>query len=456
MRPTDLFGISSIVGGTLYGTPPFKHITNVVIDSRKVKENSLFVALSGERVDGHSFAGEAIKKGAAALLVDEKRVGSLKKELIGNTALIGVANPLSALQSLAHHHVERLSGMKRVGVTGSVGKTTTKEMIASILSMMGKTAKTPGNYNSLIGLPLSLLEIEEESEFGVFEMGIDHVGEMEQMLHIYRPDSALITNIGFSHLGKMGSVQLIAKEKSQIFHPTLTSAYIGENSPWTNYVKQTRKTSCTLFGRATTKGVQKIESLGLNGWRITYKGEPIYLNAIGQHNLQNALGAISLTSELGAESSHIKGGLENFSSVKGRSSVVSSKVTVIEDWYNSSVDSATAIIDYMGKVDWSGRKVAILGSMKELGSQSEKSHRVIAHHLARQRVQQIYLYGQETESTKEELNNLGLEREVFYTDSYEELESRVEKQLREGDLILLKGSRSMEMERLLPTISALG
>lgn len=456
MKKMDCRKIARMAEGSILGDGHFPPISSITIDSRKAGPGSLFVALSGQLQDGHDYVFDAFANGASCALVSSKHAHRIKAKITEpSKALIVVEDTLSALQQMAKAHVTEHGSVRRVGITGSCGKTTTKEMVASILSQMGKTAKTPGNFNSEIGLPISVFEIDGDTQYGVFEMGVDHVGEMDRMIDIWRPEAAIITNIGISHVGKMGSMQVIAKEKSKLFHPDISAPFIAENSSWSRYIEKLRKINPLPFGIASTEGVGEIESLGLDGWKIVYHNRPIHIRAVGKHNLMNALAAISLTQTMGANVDDVIGGLERFSSVPGRSRIVGGPVTVIEDYYNSSVDSTETILDYMGTLPWNGRKLAVLGSMKELGASSDAAHRQVARKLISCGLDDIYLYGSEMESAWQELKKLGFDRHLFFTDDYEVLQRKMLEDTRKGDLVLVKGSRAMAMERLVPVISSI-
>ncbi|MFA5513416.1 MAG: UDP-N-acetylmuramoyl-tripeptide--D-alanyl-D-alanine ligase [Sphaerochaetaceae bacterium] len=453
MRQYRLKEIARIVDGVVVGTNQLSFVTSLTIDSKKCRNNSLFIALKGSNADGHSFVHEALTKGCVAALVSREKAPTLESELkTEKKALIIVNDPLKALQKLAQHHVNSFPSLKKIGITGSVGKTTTKEMVSSILSQMGKTAKTPGNYNSEIGLPLSLMEIDEKSEFGVFEMGVDEIGQMEQMVEIYKPNISLITNIGLSHIGKMGSLNQIAKEKGKIFHPESEAAFINENCRWTSYIKKRTSVEIKSYGTAFTRGIRSVTPIGINGWTINYKGLPIHLKGVGKHNLSNALAAISIADYFKAEAEQIKEGLQNYTVVDGRSNIVGGEVTIIEDWYNSSVDSTSTILDYIESLKWNGRKVAILGSMKELGEFSETAHRQVADKVVNTNLDRVFLYGKEMKSAFDLLVEKGFKQNLFYTTNFEDLQNKVDQSTKKGDLVLLKGSRSMGMENLIPAI----
>jgi UDP-N-acetylmuramoyl-tripeptide--D-alanyl-D-alanine ligase len=453
MNKFSINEIKEFTSAQIIGKGPFQLITSVVINSKEVIQGSLFVALEGENSDGHRWVKEAFIKGAAAALISKKYQTKLTEEInLTNRALLVVEDPLKALQQFATRHVERFNNINRVGITGSCGKSTTKEMSASILAQMGKTVKTPGNFNSQIGLPLALLQVSSDHQFGVFEMGVDHVGEMDKMIKMWQADVALITNIGLSHIGKMGSVQQIAKEKGKLFHTGVKGAYITENSAWSTFIKERSEAKVKQFGTVTTKGISEIKYLGLDGWSFKYYQKPIHIKGVGKHNLTNALAAITIANHFGSEPEQVKEGLENYNNLKGRSDITSGDITVVEDWYNASFDATKAIIETVGSVNWQNNKVAILGSMKELGEYSSFSHKLIAKYLVENNFNQVLLYGKEMQESASYLRSNGFDRNLFYTSEFYQLQKEAEKRVRKGDLVLLKGSRSMAMESLLPLL----
>lgn len=447
--------IIAITHGIALNSPGKSRVQHVCIDSREVRKGSLFIALPGERTDGHRFIAAAAASGASCILIDRDQSTAAKAALAGKEScvLVAVADTYAALRALAAEWVSRFPGLVRIAVTGSSGKTTTKEMTSAILSELGPTVKNPGNYNSDIGLPLSVFSIDRTHEFGVFEMGISHVGEMQRMLEVYTPDIGLMTNIGTAHIGMMGSQEAIAREKSRIFGAQTAHGYMIEHSPWTPYIEQLRGTTLEPFGHESTRGFTGATSLGLQGWKISYDGIEIHLKHIGSHNLINALGAITLAQGLGATRDHIQAGLESLQPMHGRSRVINGAVTVIEDCYNSNVESAGRILDYVKELDWSGRKTVVLGSLKELGFAAERAHKIIGRRVAGLGPNGAFLYGKEMKAAYDQLRKEQYGNTLFYTDSYEELEHTVTSYVHQGDLVLVKGSRAMAMERLIDPLS---
>ncbi len=447
---------ASITHGTiLFGSAPRLWISDVCIDSREVKKGSLFIALSGKRTDGHDYLDQAVSNGAVCILINRtqsQRIAYLEANA-HSVAVIAVEETYTALRELAAYWVSQFPDLVRVAITGSSGKTTTKEMVASILSNIGPTVKNPGNYNSDIGLPLSVFTMNESHEFGVFEMGINHYGEMQRMLDVYSPNISLMTNIGTAHIGMFGSQEAIIREKSRIFHSQIKRGYILEDSSWKPYIEKIRDINLGSFGMKTTAGFSGARTLGLDGWKITYEGIDIHLKHVGTHNLLNALAAIRIAQELGATKFHIQAGLEDVQPMQGRSRVIHGNVTVIEDSYNSNVESASSILDYVNTLDWSGRKAVVLGSIKELGFAERRAHKIMGEKIAQLAPQGTFLYGREMEIAYKLLKGQNYGKDLFYTDEYEELEEHVTSYVHSGDLVLVKGSRSMAMERLVTPLS---
>ncbi len=428
-------------------------VSSIVINSLLVKKDTLFVALKGTYTDGHRFIRMAVEKGASLILAASSCRQQVESDLYSmEHRVLYVEDPLKALQMMAKAHIARYPSVTRVGVTGSCGKTTTKEMLSSILSQDGNVAKNPGNYNSEIGLALSAFEIDEESSYSVFEMGIDHVGEMDCMVDMYPPHIALITNIGLSHVGKMGSVTMTAKEKGKIFHPEIQHAFMEESSRWIPFVSKRQNTDVTPYGYNQTPFVRNVSSQGLEGWTFSYKDIPVHLRAIGRHNLSDAVSAITLAESIGMDEKEISEGLNSFTPVEGRSKVSYGDVTIIEDWYNSSVDSTSSILECISMLPVSGEKRIVLGSMKEMGRYSRSAHTHVSHTLRSTSASAIYLYGEEMKGAYDYLKRYRSSSDLFMTDEYEELQKRVIEDTRKGDLVLLKGSRAMQMERLVPAI----
>lgn len=444
--------IAAMAKGVTYLNNSTKPVTSVVISSKDAVPGSLFVALSGTRADGHDYISDAVSRGAVAVLAEESQTYKCMLQLMGKPcSLILVKDTLKGLQELARSHVSRFNA-QIVGITGSCGKTTTKEIIASILSVKAPTAKTPGNFNSLCGLPLSVFGLNRRSRYGVFELGVDHVGEMDTLNSIVNPAVAILTNVCSSHLEKFGSIRALVDEKKKIFTPDLEHAYISEDCHYKNYIIKDAPVAVTQFGVRCTGGLDSVINLGLNGWFLKYRGVKMHLNCMGWHSLLDCICAITVATDMGCTPMQIAEGVAKTEQISGRSKVYNGEITVIDDSYNANYESSYAIIDAVQKIHWKGRKNLALGSMKELGTQSVTAHRKIGEKIGTSGVDNVFLYGKEMEEAYRVLRRGAFRGNLVYSDNFEEIRRDVSEAMRSGDLFLLKGSRAMQMERLLPTL----
>jgi UDP-N-acetylmuramoyl-tripeptide--D-alanyl-D-alanine ligase len=456
--------VGGIVGGACYGNLDAP-ITGVVVDSRAVTPDVLFVALPGDKVDGHDFIEDALCKGASCILASSGRVSGVKTRLanmagnvLEHACLVFVEELLRALQLLAKDYRKRMRNLIRIGVTGSSGKTTTKECIGAALAPVyphGALIMNEGNLNSDIGLALSMFAIRPEHRIGVFEMGMNRVGEMDELDEIYEPDLAVITNIGTAHIGIIGSRQKIAIEKKKIFS-RFTGNQIGivwENDDFKDFLKSDLKGRAVEYGLHATKGLQKVDDLGLSGWRISWMNQTIHFPLPGKHNLNNALAALSVVSELEVDPALAAKGLESVKPLFGRSEIFEGRIALIQDCYNANPDSMAAALDFVDGLEWGKRKVCILGSMLELGNSSEREHRNLGKRVAESSIEAAFFFGDDArfayeEALKTTATSPLKSRAVFYTSDMDELKKAVLDYLRQGDLVLVKGSRGMALERL--------
>lgn len=426
-----------------------KKILDVVIDSRKANKNSLFVCLDGHNVDGHDFINAAIDKGSCAVLIKTKKIPeTLAKIKNQDVGVLAIDSPLDGLQKLAKNYIAQFPNVNYTAITGSVGKSTTKQALGALLSVYGNTVYTPKNYNSEIGLPLSLLQVDETTEYGVFELGIDHKGEMDKHLFMLTPNQSLITRIGSSHIEQLGSVRKIAKEKGKIFHKNLDMAFVSKDCLYKNILV---KNLGYLPIEYSYKDI-KFEDKGLLGVDLFISNKKIRLPILGEHLLEDVVGAITVARKLGLDDTDILEGLSNFQPMRGRGSIVDGDITVIEDCYNASPISTNIILNYLRRVQWQGKKKVVLGSMKELGRSSKKAHVEIAKSLYKNNLASAFLYGKEMESAYNYLKKENYQGKLFYSDNFEDLTHAVDKNKNPGDLFLLKGSRAMAIERLIPTL----
>ena len=467
------------VGGVLLnGDFPSENFcfTSVQTDSRLVAEKSLFVPLIGEFQDGHSYIPSALEKGASAVFVSKKTsknlLDGLKRQAADNknVAFILVENTMRALQKAAEAYVRKFPRLIRCAVTGSSGKTTTKEITASILRQKFSVIATKGNFNSETGLPLSVFNIRPEHELGLFEMGMNRVNEIGEIAEVFKPNYAIITNIGTAHIGILGSRQNIANEKKKIFNyiDSFGAAFIPEKDDFASFLEKGVKGKVVKYGLGCDESVKVVADEGLLGTVFAVDGVLMRLSLPGKYNFLNALGAIALAKELGCTGEQIKAGIESLKPLGGRSTIKKGKFTVLEDCYNANPDSMEKALDLCADTKIEGKKIYVLGDMLELGEESEKEHAKIGEKALYSDADMIIFFGfemnyafekaveiaQKKESLTDEkissvrLIYIGNKDEAAINDTAKEINEFAEA----GDLILLKGSRGMGLERILPPI----
>lgn len=439
-----------IVNSNLIG-----RITGVLIDSRKINQGELFFAIKGENFDGHDYVDEVISKGASAVVIQKNQMQRFAEK---NYPMILVDDTIQALGELARIYRNKFD-VKVIGLTGSNGKTTTKEMIAKVLESKYDVLKTEGNLNNNIGLPLNLFRLKKNHKIAVLEMGINHFGEMKSLCEIADPDLGLITMIGTAHIEFFGSREGIAKEKGELFNYLREkNGYAFVNADDVLIKKHAKKIKRKLtFGfnsRSNVKGkILSLNSLAQPKLKITYKNKSVVIDlpTYGIHSAQNALAAASVGIKFGISLKQIKNVLESFQAYDKRMQVVKiNEFTFINDAYNANPDSMRLAITTLSQMNGFENKIAILGDMLELGEHSEKFHRDLAHYLKESGIQNIYLFGELTRFTFDEANKLKLNVQHF--DSKSKITEELLKMNNSRLLILLKGSRKMKMEEIIELV----
>ncbi|MCP5514639.1 MAG: UDP-N-acetylmuramoyl-tripeptide--D-alanyl-D-alanine ligase [Spirochaetales bacterium] len=442
--------------GTLLAEGPEPYLSSVAIDSRKVEPGSLFFALRGEKSDGHKYIGNAVSAGAVCCVIENENSETIALKENQSCVFILVKDTLRALQVLAREYRAKFENIFIVGITGSSGKTTTKELLASILAKENLTVMNEGNLNSETGLPLSIFRIRPAHRFGVFEMGINHAGEMDVLVDILRPDYAVLTNIGTAHIGLFGSKERIANEKMKIFHSfgNLKAGIVYENDDFTPQILADSRygKKISLYGLESQKNEVSVIDKGLSGTEITLGKERIAFPLIGNHNLLNALAALKAAEYLGIDDVKIKEALEEAKPLFGRGEITNTPVTVISDCYNSNLESVKAALDFLDSIPWSGRKAVLLGSILELGDSSDAIHNKVADMAAQSCADAVFLFGKEIEKAYNGLSGGKKDKHIFWTDDPGKMNNALSGYLCTGDIILLKGSRGMSLERFLEII----
>ncbi|HAX37864.1 MAG TPA: UDP-N-acetylmuramoyl-tripeptide--D-alanyl-D-alanine ligase [Spirochaetaceae bacterium] len=468
-RPDTAF-VAKAGQASLHGTS--LSFNRVVTDSRAAGADCLFVCLSGERVDGHDFLPPARAAGCRAFLVAEAWFRRHGGGFSADDAVVVATDTLACLQSAAK--AWRLlcqtaatasgHGLLKVGITGSSGKTTVKEMVAAILLDWKPGVKNPGNLNSDIGLAASLFLLRPEHQVAIFEMGINRPGEMDLLAGLFEPDCALITNIGSAHIGVLGgSRQAIAAAKKRIcaYFTGSQLLLVHEEDDFREYLMRDVAGRVACFGPRSLAGFSGATSLGLAGWELQYNGSTIRLQLPGAHNLLNALAAIGLAAACQAPEASIRRGLESVSALSGRSEVLQAAgLTIVNDCYNANTDSMGRAMALCDEVPCQGRRLYVLGAMKELGDFSTEAHHQLGQAAARSAAACVAFFGAETADAWQaalatEAADLSEGRlaaagrkSYIYTADFDELCQLVRAELAPGDLVLIKGSRSMALERL--------
>ena len=455
MRPVSIDEAARAVNGTikLVGELKKRDIVFVTMDSRKACENCLFVCIKGERVDGHDFIGDVFSKGAAAVLCDH----------IPETACEGVyivaENTVEALQRLAEWYRGTLS-VKVVGISGSVGKTSTKEMVASVLSAGFKVLKTQGNYNNEIGLPLTVLSIEPSHEVAVLEMGISDFGEMRLLARIARPDICVITNIGQSHLEALKTRDGILKAKTEMFEYRNPDGpiFLNGDDDKLSTVTDVSGTKPVFYGFSENNFAhpENVESLGLAGTKMTVcLGDNKFdakIKMIGNHMVMNAMAASLIGEYLGMSNEKIREGLENAETIGGRSHLIAhGSGFVIDDCYNAAPTSMKAAVDSLCLAK--GRKVAILGDMFELGEDTESMHRDMGVYAVSKPIDKLICVGTISKNMYEGAKGTKSACEVVYYETMEGLMERLEAEILPDDNVLVKASNGMHFSKLVEALT---
>ena len=432
-------------------TSALEAVETFFIDSRSVPENALFVPLKGENTDGHRFLVAALKAGAKAAFCSEEAWASLQGELglLEGVAVVVVVDVLDSLTMFAAAHLDALSSTLRIGVTGSNGKTTTKELLAAALGVFGPTYATKGNFNSEIGLPLTALGMEKGYQFAVFEMGINHRGEMDSLAAVVRPLLSLVTNVGTAHIGIIGSQHEIALEKKKIFSRSgsVAIAVLPSADRFLPVLQEGFDGTVRLFGR-NQAGFRLIADHGLEGTEFEWKGTVYRLSLPGLHHVDNALAVIAALEALGLDPRKCVTALASVGASFGRGQVIRGEVDLLLDCYNANFDSMLGLFGLVKSLPRTGRTVLVLGSMKELGSETATLHRRLGEEAANLDVEAIFFYGAEAEVAYQGCVDGRFAGHLVWTNDFEELRSLLSDFVKPGDLVALKGSRSNELERL--------
>ena len=456
MKNLTLRNLTEVCGGTYHGpeTELDKEVTAITTDSRKIEKNCLFVPIVGERVDAHKFIPDVMKKGALATLSERKLPEA-------DYPYIQIASSLQAVKDIAEFYLKQLN-IPVVGITGSVGKTSTKEVIASVLKEKYRTLKTQGNFNNELGLPLTVFRLRDEDQIAVLEMGISDFGEMTRLTNIARPDTCVITNIGTCHLENLGDRDGVLKAKTEIFQTLKKDGHIVLNGDDDKLctVQEYNGIKPVFFGLDKNRDVyaDEIVSRGLKGMecRIHLGKESfdVLVPMPGIHMVYNALAAACVGHIYGLTIEEIKAGIESLEAISGRFKMIETdKMLIVDDCYNANPMSMKASLDVLH--DGSGRRVAILGDMGELGENEIALHEEVGTHAASCGIDVCVCVGELSAHMAEAARNAGSDLKVFYEKDRESLLVHLAQYVQTGDTVLVKASHFMKFEEVVKALENL-
>jgi UDP-N-acetylmuramoyl-tripeptide--D-alanyl-D-alanine ligase len=420
--------------------------TRVVTDSRTVERGDLFWALRGERHDGHTFAAEAARRGAVAC------VAATDSTIPGGLPAALVADTIQGLKDFAHWYRQRKDALV-VGVTGTVGKTTTREMIYAVLQTRFDGSRSPKNFNNHIGLPLSVLEMHDDHHFAVLEMGASKVGEIRELAAVAVPQAGVLTSIGIAHLEGFGSLEQIVQAKGELIESLPADGFAVVNGDDPN---------CRAIGSRAGCRVLTVGQQGQNTFRATIvravgpelrfrvDGAAFAVRAAGRHQLTSALAAVAVAREMGLTTRHITEGFSQFTPIEGRCHVRDlGQITLIDDTYNANPMSMEAACRLLAEWSPAQRRILLLGDMAELGGESAEWHRVVGSTAARMQIDRLAAVGQYASDVVRGAIEQGMTiHQVAECEDLNSLLAVLDSWSAAGDVVLVKGSRCMQMERV--------
>lgn len=449
MERLSLQKLANEIGGTCKFTQDI-FIENVCIDNRKITQNCLFIAIKGENFDGHDFIPSAIKAGAVAVLSS--------KEVDGEENVVIVPDTKKALLDLAEYY-RKLFPVFTVGVTGSVGKTSTKEMCYTILNKASSTHKSEGNFNNEIGLPLAVLDLSSEHKSAVFEMGMSDFGEIEALSYVTRPSVGVITNIGTAHIENLHSKENILKAKLEILKGMRHDAplVLNADDEYLATVISDCDNPLVYFGiendfDSDVMATDIVQGENETSFTIKYYGKTINatIPVIGKHNIYNALAGFSVGLIAQMNPTDIVSAMKNYQNTGLRQEISEHNgVKIVADCYNASPESMFAIIDLLKDMKIPGRKYCVLGDMLELGDYSEQAHEEVGKEVGRKLFDGVFCYGNESKAIKRGALLVGMKELVFHSNDKQEIANELKNILKAGDAIVFKASRGMKLEEII-------
>lgn len=456
MKNLSLTKIINFTGASLLHGNKKTKIEEIVIDSREVKKNFLFIAIIGENQDGHKYLEDAVAAGAAAVIVDrEIKDDYLKKS---NTAVLKVKDTTKALQDIAHNYRKTFKDLKVIAVTGSAGKTTTKDLIYSVLKEKYNCLKTEGNYNNHIGLPLTLLRLNGQEDFAVVEMGMSALGEIDLLAKIAEPEIGVITNVAAAHLKQLGSLENIARAKGELLDNLgkKDTAILNYDNPYTKKMGEKLSSKVIYFGFEKGADLQAKSYIyeqekNILKFSIKYRNNfyNFKFNKAGKHNVYNAMVALIIAFENQLQISEIQKGLlkAEFSSLRMEFVELNNKAKIINDSYNANPLAVKAALDVLAETKGK-RKIAVLASMLELGNKSSKKHREIGSYAAEKNLDFLITIGEKGAEIAAGAKTKMEPEKIIVLETNKEAIDFLAAEIKKDDLILIKASRGNKLEEI--------
>jgi len=428
-------------------------VSDISTDSRSLKTGAVFIAVKGDRFDGHDYIEEAVKKGAVVVVYESRRWGLVGPvtERAKRVLFIGVSDTRRFFGTAAKNYAANL-GIEKLVVTGSCGKTTTRGLVASVLSQRYRVVSSPKSYNNDIGVPKTMLRADAGTDILVQEIGTNSPGEIEYLTSVVEQDHALITNVGPAHIGFFGTEDDIAREKKSalVMLKNTGIAFLNAGDPYFGFLREGISAHVKSFGLEVGDVVaERPVARWLDHSEFVLRGLPVSVPVAGNHGIVNAVAAAAAGLHFGCTPLEIKKGIEDYEGEGGRGKLhASGRVTFIDESYNANPMSVGAALDFISGVETDGRKAFVFSDMLELGDKAEYYHCMVADRVIDCGIDALFTFGPLSEITASRCKTLGF-KDVFQFEEIGTLSRGLREWVREKDLVLVKGSRAMRLERVL-------
>ena len=427
----------------------FENFHSVSIDSREIKNGNIFCALHGENTNGHKYINLAIENGAVAAIAEREEIE--KNKNLKKYPLIIVDNSLKALQEAATSY-GKIINAKIFAITGSAGKTTTRNLISKVLGSSFSVTHSIKNFNNHIGLPLSILQINENDDFAIIEMGANHVGEIASLCRIIKPDYGLITSISEAHIEGFGSIENVQKTKFELFDSVNNNGIIFINNDDVRIREYNnnnlKKITYSIKSNANYE-LKIIDYDQFGRYTLEYAGKNIQLNSIGYGVAQNAAAALTVGKTFGLSTDTIIKQIEDFKTPQGRGNIINlNDYFIINDTYNANPLSVNLAIRSLNEMDSKGKIIMVLGDMLEMGELSESSHKNIGAQIAESKINYLFCYGENTKYTIDSARKYDMMNAIHF-DKKKSLAETLISLIKPNDIIYIKGSRGLKMETII-------